>query len=234
MGWDVYRINFLGDWGKPVGLLAAGWSKFGSEDGLEANPLEHLLDVYTQTEHFLKEQQVALKMTHEGQGDGSVPVVTEMEAERDQYFKKLEDGYPDVLDLWTRFRGLCVAKYAELYGRLGVRFDEYPGESQVTKETVEEVETKLKENGYYHDTRKGLAIEFSKPEEKGLGTVKARSSDGRTTYPLRDIAAALERSRKHSFDTASGNRRTRLKVPPLKTLLGWLFMNACDRHWRMA
>jgi arginyl-tRNA synthetase len=200
MGWDVYRINFLGDWGKPVGLLAAGWSKFGSEDGLEADPLKHLLDVYTQIEHLLKEQQKALRMTHEGQGDGSVPMVTEMEAERDQYLKKLEDGDPDVLDLWTRFRELCVAKYAELYGRLGVRFDEYSGESQVTKETIEEVETKLKENGHYHETHEGWAIEFSKPEEKGLGTVKARSSDGTTTYLLRDIAAALERSRKHSFD----------------------------------
>ncbi|KIW63532.1 arginine-tRNA ligase [Phialophora macrospora] len=200
MGWDVYRINFLGDWGKPVGLLAAGWSKFGSEDDLEADPLKHLLDVYTQTERLLKEQQEVVNMSSEGQGDGGVPLVAEMEAERDQYCKKLEDGDPDILDLWNRFRELCVTKYAELYGRLGIRFDEYSGESQVTKEVIEEVENTLKEKGYYHETHEGWAIEFSKPEEKGLGTVKARSSDGTTTYLLRDIAAALERSRKYSFD----------------------------------
>jgi len=30
MGWDVVRINFLGDWGKYLGLLGLGWQKHGS------------------------------------------------------------------------------------------------------------------------------------------------------------------------------------------------------------
>jgi arginyl-tRNA synthetase len=31
MGWDVSKINYLGDWGMPIGLLGAGWERYGSE-----------------------------------------------------------------------------------------------------------------------------------------------------------------------------------------------------------
>src|ERR1700743_3180592 len=55
MGWEVIRLNFLGDWGRHIGLLAAGWSRFGSEESLEADPLRHLLDVYTQAERLFTE-----------------------------------------------------------------------------------------------------------------------------------------------------------------------------------
>jgi arginyl-tRNA synthetase len=29
MGWNVVKMNFLGGWGKHIGLLAVGWSRFG-------------------------------------------------------------------------------------------------------------------------------------------------------------------------------------------------------------
>ena len=45
MGWDVIKINYLGDWGKQFGLLAVGWQRFGSEEELAKPPRKHLLDV---------------------------------------------------------------------------------------------------------------------------------------------------------------------------------------------
>ncbi|KAH0070618.1 arginyl-tRNA synthetase, partial [Aureobasidium melanogenum] len=38
-GWDVTRMNYLGDWGKQYGVLAIGFEKFGSDEALEANPI---------------------------------------------------------------------------------------------------------------------------------------------------------------------------------------------------
>ncbi|CAF4815825.1 unnamed protein product, partial [Rotaria magnacalcarata] len=43
-GHSVYRLNYLGDWGTQYGLLAVGFSKFGSYDELNKHPLKHLLD----------------------------------------------------------------------------------------------------------------------------------------------------------------------------------------------
>src|SRR5687768_8187320 len=45
MGWDVVRMNYLGDWGKQIGLLAVGWKKFGSDEEFAKDPLRQLLEV---------------------------------------------------------------------------------------------------------------------------------------------------------------------------------------------
>jgi arginyl-tRNA synthetase len=46
-GWEVIRVNYLGDWGKQFGLLALGFKKYGTEEELEADAIKHLYDVST-------------------------------------------------------------------------------------------------------------------------------------------------------------------------------------------
>ncbi|EXJ68616.1 arginyl-tRNA synthetase [Cladophialophora psammophila CBS 110553] len=197
LGWNVTRMTFLGDWGKHIGLLAAGWSRFGSDELFDADPLRHLLDVYAQIEELFKKEQEAAKKVHEGEDDAEVS--HEIEAERDDFFKKLEDGDPDALTLWKRFREVCIERYTELYARLGVRFDDYSGESDVSHEAIEEVENALKENGVYRESDGAWVIDISKTDEKH-GAAIARFRNGTTTYLLRDIATVVERSKKYSFD----------------------------------
>jgi arginyl-tRNA synthetase len=200
MGWDVFRVNFLGDWGKHIGLLAVGWSRFGSEELFEADPLRHLLDVYTKIDELFKpEQDAAKKLRAEGQ-DNSANETQGISAEKDAFFKKMEDGDADALALWKRFRDVCIANYTNLYARLNITFDDYSGESEVSRETVAEVESILKEKGVYEDSNEAWIIDFKKHGSKGLGTGIARYRNGTTSYLLRDIAAVLERSRKYSFD----------------------------------
>jgi arginyl-tRNA synthetase len=200
MGWDVFRVNFLGDWGKHIGLLAVGWSRFGSEELFEADPLRHLLDVYTKIDELFKpEQDAAKKLRAEGQ-DNSANDTQGISAEKDAFFKRTEDGDPDALALWKRFRDVCIAHYTDLYARLNISFDDYSGESEVSQETVAEVESILKEKGIYEESNEAWVIDFKKYGSKGLGTGIARYRNGTTSYLLRDIAAVLERSRKYSFD----------------------------------
>jgi len=47
-GWDVIRINYLGDWGKQYGLLALGFEKYGNEEALKKDPINHLYELYVQ------------------------------------------------------------------------------------------------------------------------------------------------------------------------------------------
>ncbi|KAL2426528.1 putative arginine-tRNA ligase, cytoplasmic [Exophiala dermatitidis] len=194
MGWEVYRMNFLGDWGKNIGLLAAGWSRFGSEELFDADPLRHLLDIYTKIKGLFTTEQQAAK------AEGPEKPPTPISEERDAFFKKMEEGDPDAVALWRRFREVCVAKYAEVYARLHVDFDEYSGESTVRHETTIEVEKALKECGVEEDGDDAWIINFKAHGHKGLGTPIARHHDGTTSYLLRDLAAVLERSQKHSFD----------------------------------
>jgi arginyl-tRNA synthetase len=200
MGWDVVRMNFLGDWGKHIGLLAVGWSRFGSEELFEADPLRHLLDVYTKIDKLFKlEQDAAKKIRAEGE-DNSVIETQGIWAEKDAFFKKMEDGDPDALALWKRFRDVCIANYSDLYARLNISFDDYSGESEVTQETIAEVESILKEKEVAEVSDEAWIIDFTKHGSKGLGTAITRYRNGTTSYLLRDIAAVLDRSRKYSFD----------------------------------
>jgi arginyl-tRNA synthetase len=52
MGWDVVKINYLGDWGKQIGLLGAEWERFGSEEQYQADLIGHMLGVYNQIDQL--------------------------------------------------------------------------------------------------------------------------------------------------------------------------------------
>ena len=45
-GWDVVRINYLGDWGKQYGLLALAFERYGDEEALAKDPINHLYELY--------------------------------------------------------------------------------------------------------------------------------------------------------------------------------------------
>ena len=60
-GWDVVRINYLGDWGKQYGVLANGFERFGSEEKLKKDPIGHLYDVYVQINEVSKPEQAQIK-----------------------------------------------------------------------------------------------------------------------------------------------------------------------------
>ncbi|KAF4963838.1 hypothetical protein FSARC_8198 [Fusarium sarcochroum] len=200
MGWDVVRMNYLGDWGKQIGLLAAGWQRFGSEDEFAKQPLRHLLDVNHKIQELFKPEEEERKNAKADNKD-----VTEIEsrglyAERDVFFKKMEDKDPEAIAVWQRFRDATVKDYTNSYARLGVTFDEYSGESQVTAESIAEVEQALKEKGIYEEHDDSWKIDFSKHDAKGLSLAVVRYRNGTTSYLLRDLAAVLDRYKTHSFD----------------------------------
>ncbi len=52
-GWDVVRINYLGDWGKQYGLLALAFERYGDEEALEKDPINHLYELYVKIVRIL-------------------------------------------------------------------------------------------------------------------------------------------------------------------------------------
>jgi arginyl-tRNA synthetase len=199
MGWDIIKINYLGDWGKPIGLLGVGWEKFGSEELFQTDPAGHLLDVYHNiNDLFMPEQAASKKARDEGRDSAEIET-RGLFAERNAFFKRMEDGDEKAVALWKRVRDISIENYTKLYARFNVSFDEYSGESQVNPKTMAEVEEILKNKGLCEGSGGSWIIDLKKhPGKGGVGIIRDRA--GSSTYLLRDLAAVLDRARKYSFD----------------------------------
>ena len=207
LGWEVRRINYLGDWGKPLALLKVGWEKFGSEEAFKIDPVGHLLEVYHQIEELFQPEKAASKKARddaikEGKDESEAQVTIESQgifAERNGAFKKLEAGDEAEVSFWRRVREANIDNYTSFYQRLGVQFDEYSGESAVSQEAMTEVEELLKEKGLSQESGGAWIVHMQKLGAK-TGTAIIRDRSGSSTYLLRDLAAVIERSRKYAFD----------------------------------
>ncbi|KAF7547998.1 hypothetical protein G7Z17_g7339 [Cylindrodendrum hubeiense] len=201
MGWEVVRLNYLGDWGKQIGLLSAGYEKFSSDEKLQNGGINHLLEIYAKIEELFRPEQDAREKAKQDKQNTADIEGKGIFAQRDSIVKSLEDGDEAALALWQRFRDITIDELNLGYGRLGVKFDEYWGESEVKPKTIVEVEDTLKEKGVLEESDGSWMVDFVKHAgKKGLGTQIVRGRDGSTRYLLRDIAGALDRSRKFEFD----------------------------------
>jgi arginyl-tRNA synthetase len=206
-GCVVTRINYLGDWGKPIALLYVGWQRFGSEELYKIDPVGHLLEVYQGIEELFQPEQQASRQARdeaakEGRDDGEMQAELESKgifAERNEAFKRLEEGDKELVAFWERVRAATIDDYQKFYERLGISFDEYSGESQVKPDTMAEVEQMLKDKNISEESGGAWMVDMKKWGVKA-GHAFVRDRSGSSTYLLRDLAAVFERSRKYSFD----------------------------------
>lgn len=129
VGWDVVRMNYLGDWERPYGLLAIGWKRYGDEKAFEENPIAYLFDIYVQISADFKPEEDEYKAVAKRGEDTSKLEEQGLLGEAKSYFKRMEDGDEEALSLWRRFRALSIEKYQELYSHLNISFTDYLGES---------------------------------------------------------------------------------------------------------
>ncbi|KAJ2259671.1 arginyl-tRNA synthetase [Coemansia sp. RSA 376] len=176
-GWDAISMNYLGDWGKQYGLLAVGFERFGNEEQLVADPIQHLFEVYVAISAAAKEDD-------------------SLNDQARAYFKSMEDGDETALALWRRFRELSIVKYKDTYARLNINFDVYSGESQVG-EGMTRAMAMLEECGLIVESEGAKLLDLEKYK---LGRPVVKKSDGTTLYITRDIGAAIERFEAYDFD----------------------------------
>jgi arginyl-tRNA synthetase len=214
LGWDVIKMNYLGDWGKQYGLLANGFKYFGNEEALQKDPINHLFDVYVKVnglvaEHDkpikeLKEEIKAKKEKNEDVSAQEAELAKLVEVSEDEkarrYFKSMEDGDPEALALWRRFRDLSIAKYKQTYARLNIDFDVYSGESQVKSESMTAAYKAMEKAGVAEESEGAIIADFTKHNAKKLGKAIIVRKDGTPLYLTRDIGAIIERDEAYHFD----------------------------------
>jgi len=179
-GHNVISYNYLGDWGKQYGMLAVGFQKYGSREELNKSAIRHLFDIY-------------VKISKESETEGST-----VNDEARAYFTRMEAGDKDALALWSEFRELSIVEYKKTYARLGVSFDIFSGESQVSS-GMEKAFALMQQKNLVHVSQGATLVDLES-HKKGLGKCLIKKTDGSSLYITRDVAAAKERYDKHHFD----------------------------------
>jgi arginyl-tRNA synthetase len=176
LGYDVVGINFLGDWGTQFGILIAAYKKWGGPEVFDGDPVANLNALYVR---FNQEAEENPDLKDEGRS----------------WFKKLEDGDAEAVDLWNKFRGVSLAAFEKVYARLGVHFDVISGESMFEEHMPAAIE-RLEQKGLAIIDDGALIVKL---KEYKMPPVMLRKSDGATLYDTRDIAAAEARFDEYKF-----------------------------------
>ena len=176
-GYNVVRINHLGDYGTQFGKLIVAFKLWGNKEAVEANPIPELLKLY------IKFHEEAEKKP-------------EMEDEARAWFTKLENGDEEAKALWQWFRDESLKEFARVYDLLDIEFDSYAGESFYS-DKMDVVIEKIKEKGLLKQSQGTNVVDL---EEYNMPPALITKNDGSTLYMTRDLAAAIYRKNTYDFE----------------------------------
>ena len=176
LGYDVVRINHLGDYGTQFGKMICAYRHWGNKEDVINEPIKTLLSYYTKFHVEVEEHP-------------------ELDDEAREIFTKLEHGEKEEVELWQWFRDESLKEFTRVYDMLGIEFDSYAGESFYSDKMPRFVE-ELKEKGLLETSQGAQIVNL---EKYGLGVALITKSDGSTLYITRDIAAAVYRKETYDY-----------------------------------
>ena len=176
-GYNVVRVNHLGDYGTQFGKLIVAFKLWGSKEAVEANPIPELLKLYIQFHDEAEKKP-------------------EMEDEARAWFTKLENGDEEAKALWQWFRDESLKEFARVYDLLDIEFDSYAGESFYS-DKMDTVIGQIKEKGLLQESQGTNVVDL---EEYNMPPALITKNDGSTLYMTRDLAAAIYRKNTYDFD----------------------------------
>ncbi|WP_042148814.1 arginine--tRNA ligase [Paucisalibacillus sp. EB02] len=174
-GYQVVRINHLGDWGTQFGKLIVAYNMWGEEKEVRKSPIKELLALYVK---FHKEAEVKPSLNDLGRAA----------------FKNLEEQDEEALQLWKWFREESLKEFMKIYNQLGIQFDSYHGEA-FYNDKMDSVVKELQEKGLLMESDGAHVVEV-----ENFPPCLIKKSDGTTLYATRDLAAAIYRQENYRFD----------------------------------
>ncbi|MGY3766284.1 arginine--tRNA ligase [Vagococcus vulneris] len=176
IGFKPIKINHLGDWGTQFGKLIVAYKKWGDEEKIRETPIAELLKLYVRFHEEAEEHP-------------------ELEEEGRRWFKKLEEGDPEAVELWKWFSEESLKEFQGVYDMLGITFDSYNGES-FYNDKMDAIVEMLNEKGLLVSDQGADIVSLEKYD---LNPALIRKSDGATLYMTRDLAAAVYRNDTYDF-----------------------------------
>jgi arginyl-tRNA synthetase len=176
LGYKTVGINHLGDWGTQFGKLIAAYKKWGDREEIERDSVNAMLKLYVK---FHDEAEKDESLNDEGRA----------------WFKKIEDGDAEALEIFNWFKELTLKEAGVIYDMLGVKFDSYAGES-FYNDKMQPVIDELKSKNLLELSEGAYVVRLDDFELPPCIVLK---SDGATLYATRDLAAAFYRKRTYDF-----------------------------------
>lgn len=176
LGYNTIAINHLGDWGTQFGKMIVAYKKWGGGKPIEESTVRELVKLYVR---FHEEAETDESLNDEARA----------------WFRKIEQGDSEAVDLWQRMKTLTLKEVGEVYKLLGVEFDSYAGES-FYEDKMQAVIDELDAKGLLKTDKGAKIVDLSEYNMPPCIIVK---SDGATLYATRDLAAAIYRKKTYDF-----------------------------------
>lgn len=176
LGYNVVRINHLGDWGTQFGKLIVAYKSWGSKEAVEKDGISELMKLYVKF--------------HE-EADKNPELVDEARA----WFNKMENGDEEALSIWQWFKDISLVEYKRTYELLGMDFDYYLGES-FYRDKCQAVVDKIKAANLLKESEGAMIVDLS---EYDMAPCIITKKDGSSIYATRDLAAIFYRKETYNF-----------------------------------
>jgi len=177
LGYNVVRMNHLGDYGTQFGKMIVAYRLWGNEEDVRKDPIKTLVSYY-------------IRFHQEAEKDPA------LEDKAREAFYNLEHGAEEETALWQWFREESLKEFKRVYDIMGIEFDSYLGESFYTDKMPAVIE-ELKEKGLLVPSQGAEIVDL---EPYGLTPAVIRKSDGSSLYITRDLASLLYRKKTWDFD----------------------------------
>jgi len=195
LGYNVVRLNHIGDWGTQFGAMLAAYKLWAEKDNAKLeislpwtnessersqSPLYRLFQLYVR----FHAAEIGNPALHD---------------EAKQWFLRLESGDVEALRLWSWFREISIREFTRIYERLGVSFDYMNMGEAFYQDQLEPTLNLLEESGLIAEGDGGACVIHLR--DVGIDTpCLVKKSDGSSIYATRDIAAAIFRKKTWNFD----------------------------------
>ena len=177
LGYKAVGINHLGDYGTQFGKLISAYKRWGNKETVEKGGIRALNELYVKFHQEAEEHP-------------------EYDDEARAYFKKIETGDSECLELFKWFKALTLKDVQKIYEMLDIHFDSYAGESFYS-DKMQPIVDELIQKGLLTESRGAKVVDL---EEYGMPPCIILKSDGSSLYATRDMAAAQYRKNEYDFD----------------------------------
>ena len=163
LGYNVVRINHLGDWGTQFGKLIVAYKAWGDEETVKRDGVGELMKLYVKF-HDEAEKNPALN------------------DEARAWFAKMEQGDEEALKIWQWFKDISLIEYKRTYDLLGMDFDYYLGES-FYRDKTDDVVNRLTSANLLTESEGAKIVNL---EDYDMAPCLILKNDGSSIYATRD------------------------------------------------